>query len=66
VSRTDVTSIQKYFVHHVEYTLAQTRQNLDKTSTFQALALSVRDRLVERWKVRLRRVGAGPVPRARS
>ncbi len=47
---TDVTTIEKNFVHHVEYTLAQTRQNLDKTSTFQALALSVRDRLVERWK----------------
>jgi hypothetical protein len=40
-------------VYHVEYTLAQTRQNLDRTSTFQALALSVRDRLVERWKARL-------------
>ena len=46
-------TIQKWFVHHVEYTLAMTRQNLDRTSKFQALALSVRDRLVERWKVRV-------------
>lgn len=43
-------SIERYFVHHVEYTLAQTRQNLDRTSRFQALSLSVKDRLVERWK----------------
>ena len=43
-------SIERFFVHHVEYTLAQTRQNLDRTSRFQALALSVKDRLVERWK----------------
>lgn len=46
----DVKSIQKFFVHHVEYTLAQTRSNLTPVWSFQALALSIRDRLIERWK----------------
>eukprot|EP00276_Gloeochaete_wittrockiana_P015218 CAMPEP_0184345338 /NCGR_PEP_ID=MMETSP1089-20130417/13772_1 /TAXON_ID=38269 ORGANISM="Gloeochaete wittrockiana, Strain SAG46.84" /NCGR_SAMPLE_ID=MMETSP1089 /ASSEMBLY_ACC=CAM_ASM_000445 /LENGTH=912 /DNA_ID=CAMNT_0026675613 /DNA_START=14 /DNA_END=2752 /DNA_ORIENTATION=+ len=46
----DTRSIEKFFVHHVEYTLAQSRQNLTPIWEFQALALSVRDRLVERWK----------------
>mmetsp|Transcript_11767 Transcript_11767/g.47517 ORF Transcript_11767/g.47517 Transcript_11767/m.47517 type:complete len:927 (-) Transcript_11767:43-2823(-) len=46
----DVRSIQKDYVHHVEYTLAQTRNNLTPVWSFQAAALTVRDRLIERWK----------------
>jgi len=46
----DVKSIQKYFVHHVEYTLARGYGNLTPFGAFQALAYSVRDRLIERWK----------------
>jgi len=47
---TDVKSIEKFFVHHVEYTLARDRFNLTPFSAFQALAYSARDRLTERWK----------------
>merc|ERR1712137_130360 len=46
----DVHSIERNFVRHVEYSLAQTRQNLTPKWNFQACALSVRDRLLERWK----------------
>lgn len=46
----DVKSIEKFFVHHVEYTLARGRGNLTKLAAYRALALSIRDRLIERWK----------------
>lgn len=46
----DVKSIQKFFVHHVEYTLARGRGNLNNFGAFQALSYSVRDRLIERFK----------------
>jgi len=46
----DVKSIEKFFVHHVEYTLAMGRGNLNHFNAFRALALSVRDRVIERWK----------------
>jgi len=46
----DVKSIEKFFVHHVEYTLAKGRGNLSQVGAYRALALSVRDRLIERWK----------------
>jgi len=46
----DVKSIERFFVHHVEYTLAQGRGNLTNFNAFRALALSVRDRVIERWK----------------
>jgi len=46
----DVRSIQSSFVHHVEYTLAMTRSSMNQFGAFQALAFSVRDRLIERWK----------------
>eukprot|EP01133_Synstelium_polycarpum_P009863 gene9863-11526_t len=46
----DKTSLQKEFVRHVEYTLAQTRTECKDFSSFQALALCTKDRLIERWK----------------
>jgi len=46
----DVKSIEKFFVHHVEYSLARGRGNLTKFGASRALALSVRDRLIERYK----------------
>jgi starch phosphorylase len=48
----DEKSIQKLFVQHVEYSMAQTRSDLENNqhSSFQALAYSARDRLIERWK----------------
>jgi starch phosphorylase len=46
----DIKSIQTNFVRHVEYTLALTRTTLTPASSYQALALCVRDRLIERWK----------------
>jgi len=46
----DVKSIEKFFVHHVEYTLARYRGNINSMGAYRALAMSVRDRLIERWK----------------
>lgn len=43
----DVHSIQRSIVNHVEYTLAKTRFNLDPESCYRAAAFSVRDRLIE-------------------
>ena len=45
----DVLSLQKSIVQHVEYTLARRRYKKDKGSFYQATAVSVRDRLIERW-----------------
>lgn len=45
----DVLSLQKSIVQHVEYTLARRRYKRDKGSFYQATAVSVRDRLIERW-----------------
>jgi hypothetical protein len=46
----DVKSIERFFVKHAEYTLAQVRTSLTEQGAYQALSLSVRDRLIERWK----------------
>jgi starch phosphorylase len=48
----DKSSIQRHFVQHAEFSLAQTRHTIQSqpVSSFQALALSLRDRLIERWK----------------
>jgi len=43
----DKTSIQKSVVHHAEHTLATDRYNFDDQSAYQAVALSLRDYLVE-------------------
>lgn len=45
----DVSSIQKYIVNHLEYSLARTRYNFDRSGAYYATALSVRDRLIEAW-----------------
>ena len=45
----DVPSIQRSLVKHVEYTLARRRYKFDRNSFYQATAHSIRDRLIERW-----------------
>lgn len=45
----DVNTIETTMVNHIEYTLARTRFNFDKTACYKAAALSVRDRLIESW-----------------
>lgn len=45
----DIKSIQRQIVNHVEYTLARTRFNFDNNGCYYATAYSVRDRLVESW-----------------
>lgn len=45
----DVQTIQTNLVNHLEYTLARTRFNFDKSACYKACALTVRDRLIESW-----------------
>jgi len=45
----DMKSIQRQIVNHVEYTLARTRFDFDKNGCYYATAYSVRDRLMESW-----------------
>ncbi len=45
----DVHSIQRQIVNHVEYTLARTRFNFDNNGCYYATSYSVRDRLLESW-----------------
>ena len=44
---TDNTTIQKTIVDHVEHTLARTRLDFKSLHCYQAVAHSVRDRLIE-------------------
>lgn len=46
---TDLKSIQRSIVNHVEYTLAMTRFNFSDFGCYQATAFSLRDRLLESW-----------------
>ncbi len=46
----DVKSLEASFVRHVELSLARRRENCDSQAAFHALAMSVRDQLLERWK----------------
>ena len=46
--RTDVHSIERQIVNHVEYTCAKTRFNFTKFNAYQAAAFSIRDRLIEK------------------
>ena len=46
---TDIKSLQKSFVNHLEYSLAKDEYSATKRDFFKSLALSVRDRLIERW-----------------
>ncbi|MDH3976433.1 MAG: glycogen/starch/alpha-glucan family phosphorylase, partial [Deltaproteobacteria bacterium] len=48
-SRTDVESIKKAFITHVEYTLAKDKYSTTDLDAFMALAYVVRDHLIERW-----------------
>ncbi|XP_060191788.1 uncharacterized protein LOC132621507 [Lycium barbarum] len=45
----DSVSLQKDILDHVEFTVARSRFNFDDFEAYQALAHSVRDRLIERW-----------------
>ncbi|WJX26678.1 glycogen phosphorylase [Trifolium repens] len=47
--KNDPFSLQKDILHHVEYTMARSRFSFDDYEAYQALAHSVRDRLIERW-----------------
>ncbi|KAJ7159953.1 glycogen phosphorylase [Mycena crocata] len=46
---TDVSSITKSFVNHVQTSLARQPYNLDTLGAYQAAALSVRDNLLVNW-----------------
>lgn len=46
--RTDIRSIQRQIVNHIEYTVAKTRFDFTPFNAFQATAYAVRDRLIER------------------
>jgi len=45
----DVHTIQRSIVNHVEYTLACTRFSFDNHKAYRATAYSIRDRLIESW-----------------
>ncbi len=46
----DAESIKRGFQNHLEFTLAELSKHVDSAwEPYQALALSVRDRLIERW-----------------
>ena len=45
----DIKSIQRSIVNHVEFTLAMTRFNFKDDGCYQATALSLKDRLLEAW-----------------
>ncbi|KAF3794606.1 Glycogen phosphorylase 1 [Nymphaea thermarum] len=47
--KNDPISIQKDILNHVEYTIARSRFSFNDFEAYQALAHSVRDRLIERW-----------------
>ncbi|MBN2440933.1 MAG: glycogen/starch/alpha-glucan phosphorylase, partial [Spirochaetales bacterium] len=46
---TDKESIQLSFVNHLEYSLAKDEYSATDLDCYKALALTVRDRLIERW-----------------
>ncbi|CAL6297412.1 unnamed protein product [Bathycoccus prasinos] len=45
----DSSSVRKSILEHYDYTLARRRYKMDAVSVYEACALSLRDRLVERW-----------------
>jgi glycogen phosphorylase len=45
----DIKSIQRSIVNHVEYTLAMTRFNFSDLGCYMATATSLKDRLLESW-----------------
>ena len=46
---TDIKSLQISFVNHLEYSLAKDEYSATQRDFFKSLALTVRDRLIERW-----------------
>lgn len=46
---TDIASIQRSFVNHLEYSLAKDEYSATQLDCYKAIALTVRDRLIERW-----------------
>eukprot|EP00792_Barthelona_sp_PAP020_P014143 TRINITY_DN9791_c0_g1_i1.p1 TRINITY_DN9791_c0_g1~~TRINITY_DN9791_c0_g1_i1.p1 ORF type:complete len:1091 (-),score=267.84 TRINITY_DN9791_c0_g1_i1:206-3439(-) len=44
-----ILGIQKQIVHHLEFTLARNRINIDCDAMYMATALSIRDRMIELW-----------------
>jgi len=48
-SKTDVESLKRAFMTHVEYTLARDKSYTTKLDAYMALAYVVRDHLIERW-----------------
>lgn len=48
-SKTDVESIKKAFMTHVEYTLAKDNYSVTQLDAYMAIAHVVRDHLIERW-----------------
>ncbi|KXS16015.1 glycosyltransferase family 35 protein [Gonapodya prolifera JEL478] len=47
----DLESVQRSFCRHVTKTLARTAHNMDDFAAYQALALGVRDRLIDKWNI---------------
>lgn len=45
----DVDSIKYCFAHHLKYSLVKDRFSITDWARYRALALSVRDRIIERW-----------------
>lgn len=46
---TDIHSIQNSFINHLEYSLAKDEYSATQRDFFKSLALTVRDRLIEKW-----------------
>ncbi len=46
---TDVRSLEVSFVNHLEFSLAKDEYSATRLDAFKSLALTVRDRLIERW-----------------
>ena len=46
---TDVESLEHAFVNHLEFSLAKDEYSATKLDAYKSLALTVRDRLIERW-----------------
>ena len=47
--KSDVLSLEQSIINHVEYTVASSRYKFDNREAYQAIAHSVRDRLMESW-----------------
>jgi glucan phosphorylase len=60
----DRASIERSFASHVEYTLAKDEYSVTPRDFFRAIALSVRDRISDRWnKTQQKTLGPAPMER---